>query len=111
MKDRLFPLEGHNQALERKGKEKTRKRSVESYYTPLSQPLEDVFYEIYNAGVLPTPKPKKADLNRRDTMKFCEYHGDYSHNTNDYFKLQKAIQEAIKNSYLKYCVADSVNRV
>ncbi|GJW48994.1 reverse transcriptase domain-containing protein [Tanacetum coccineum] len=45
--------------------------------------------------------PEKQNLN-----KFCDYHGDRGHNTNDYYQLKKQIEEAVASEKLTHLVKD-----
>ncbi|GKB58336.1 hypothetical protein Tco_0914522 [Tanacetum coccineum] len=45
--------------------------------------------------------PKKQILN-----KFCDYHEDRGHNTNDYYHLKKQIKEAMASGKLSHLVED-----
>ncbi|GKC21621.1 hypothetical protein Tco_1023771 [Tanacetum coccineum] len=45
--------------------------------------------------------PKKQNLN-----KFCDYHRDRGHNTNDCYQLKKQIEEAVASGKLAYLVKD-----
>ncbi|GKD89268.1 hypothetical protein Tco_1364775 [Tanacetum coccineum] len=45
--------------------------------------------------------PKKQNLN-----KFCDYHGDSGHNTNDCYQLKKQIEEVVASGKLTHLVKD-----
>ncbi|GJT23472.1 hypothetical protein Tco_0893409 [Tanacetum coccineum] len=45
--------------------------------------------------------PEKQNLN-----KFCDYHGDQGHNTNDCYQLRKQIEEAVASGKLAHLVKD-----
>ncbi|GJU90301.1 hypothetical protein Tco_1302724 [Tanacetum coccineum] len=45
--------------------------------------------------------PEKQNLN-----KFCDYHGDRGHNTNDCYQLKKQIEEVVASGKLAHLVKD-----
>ncbi|XP_060967481.1 uncharacterized protein LOC133035576 [Cannabis sativa] len=49
------------------------------------------------------PDPMKKDTNKRDMTKFCQFHGDYGHDTNECYNLKREIEYLIKknNPHLK----------
>ena len=47
----------------------------------------------------------RIDLRRRNKNKYCEFHQDHGHNTEDYFQLKEQIADLIKRGYLeKYSI-------
>ena len=53
----------------------------------------------------------KADLAKRDPMKYCEYHRDHDHHTDDCIQLKKEIEFFIQMGQLRRFVAhDNQNR-
>ncbi|PON41634.1 hypothetical protein PanWU01x14_288080, partial [Parasponia andersonii] len=42
------------------------------------------------------PKPMKRDRTKRDPNKFCRYHNDIGHDTNNCFALKDEIERLIK---------------
>nr|GEU62545.1 hypothetical protein [Tanacetum cinerariifolium] len=82
-------------------------------YTPY--PIKDTFTlliktlkEILSMESVSFPEPpplirtpKKQNLN-----KFCDYHGDRGHNTNDCYQLKKQIEEVVASGKLAHLVKD-----
>ncbi|KAD7478240.1 hypothetical protein E3N88_01376 [Mikania micrantha] len=51
----------------------------------------------------PKPMPKNTE---RQSNKFCDFHGDVGHHTNDCFQLKKRIEAAVKSGELAHLVKD-----
>lgn len=49
----------------------------------------------------PRPIKKKKNLNIERSLKYCEFHKDFSHSTIECFQLQEEIEPLIINRYLK----------
>lgn len=57
--------------------------------------------QLRDLDLLRNPKKIRTTPNRRDKSKYCRYHGDHGHNTNDYFDLKDEIEFLIQRGYLK----------
>ncbi|XP_077223459.1 uncharacterized protein LOC143857073 [Tasmannia lanceolata] len=72
---------------------------------PLKVPLSDVLLAIRDQGLLSPPRKMSTDPKKRSTRKFCDFHGDYGHETDHYFhlrlQLEKLAKEGHLNQYLK----------
>ncbi|GJS90292.1 hypothetical protein Tco_0772928 [Tanacetum coccineum] len=73
-------------------------------FTPLTKTLKESL--AMESISFPEPPlmigtPKKQNLN-----KFCDYHGDRGHNTNDCYQLKKQIEEAVASGKLAHLVKD-----
>ncbi|GKD05481.1 hypothetical protein Tco_1180455 [Tanacetum coccineum] len=55
---------------------------------------------------LPTPPPLIGTLKKQNLNKFCDYHGDRGHNTNDCYHLKKQIEEVVPSRKLAHLVRD-----
>ncbi|XP_062111567.1 uncharacterized protein LOC133823020 [Humulus lupulus] len=53
-----------------------------------------------NGAVIPyrRPPPMRKDVNRRDMTKFCQFHNDYGHETNEYNHLKEEIEFLIRQN-------------
>ncbi|GKB75110.1 reverse transcriptase domain-containing protein, partial [Tanacetum coccineum] len=61
----------------------------------------------WSGGVnFPLPPPLIGTLEKQNLNKFCDYHGDKGHNTNDCFHLKKQIEEAVASRKLAHLVKD-----
>ncbi|GKB98784.1 putative nucleotidyltransferase, ribonuclease H [Tanacetum coccineum] len=54
----------------------------------------------------PPPPPMVGTLEKRNMNKFCDYHQDRGHNTNDCYHLKKQIKEAVASRRLAHLVKD-----
>ncbi|GKF35990.1 hypothetical protein Tco_0112748, partial [Tanacetum coccineum] len=54
----------------------------------------------------PPPPPMAGTPKKRNMNKFCDYHQDRGHNTNDYYHLKKQIEEAVASGRLAHLVKD-----
>ncbi|XP_062119014.1 uncharacterized protein LOC133832722 [Humulus lupulus] len=72
--------------------------------------------DVFNAtqAVLPyrRPPPLRKDASRRDMTKFCRFHNDYGHETNEYNHLNKEIEFLIRknNAHLKRYVRPAADQ-
>ena len=51
-------------------------------------------------NLLKRPNNLKSSPEKRDREKYCRFHGDHWHNTEDYFRLKIAIEKLIKRGHL-----------
>ncbi|GJW68415.1 reverse transcriptase domain-containing protein [Tanacetum coccineum] len=54
----------------------------------------------------PEPPPLIGTPEKKNLNKFCDYHGDRGHNTNDCYQLKKKIEEAMASRKLAHLVKD-----
>ncbi|GKE92979.1 hypothetical protein Tco_1574074 [Tanacetum coccineum] len=82
-------------------------------YTPY--PRKDTFIPLIKTpkeilGIesvsFPEPPPLTGTPRKRNLNKFCDYHGDRGHNTNDYYQLKKQIEEVVASGKLAHLVKD-----
>ena len=50
----------------------------------------------------------KKDLAKRDSTKYCEFHRDHGHQTDDCIQLRKEIEYLIRRGHLRHFVASEV---
>lgn len=55
-------------------------------------------------GLLLQPHPIKAKFKRQKSNKYCHFHHDQSHVTNDYFHLKASIEKLIHKCHLSECI-------
>ncbi|GJU43733.1 reverse transcriptase domain-containing protein [Tanacetum coccineum] len=73
-------------------------------FTPLTKTLKEIL-AMDNAN-FPSPPPIVGTLEKRNMNKFCDYHQDRGHNTNDCYYLKKQIEEAVASGRLAHLVKD-----
>ncbi|XP_024030056.1 uncharacterized protein LOC112094131 [Morus notabilis] len=68
--------------------------------------IEDVYHEISHLQVLLRPPPLKSDQTRRNQNKYCRFHGESGHTTNEYFDLTDEVERLIREGRLSKYRAD-----
>ena len=94
LKDRMGPPQ-----LER------RQRYSPQRFTPLTASVSQVMREVRNEQFLRWPTQMKSDPTTRDTTKYCEFHRDYGHCTDDCIQLKREMEYLIRRGYLRRFIA------
>ena len=94
LRDRLGPPQP-----ERRQRYSTRR------FTPLIASVSQVLCEVRNKQFLRWPTQMKSDPATRDNTKYCEFHRDYRHRTNDFIQLKREIEYLIRRGYLRRFIA------
>ena len=58
-------------------------------YTSLNMPLEQVIMQIKDDPSLKWPEKMKGDPNKRNRNKYCRFHRDHGHDTDECFDLKQ----------------------
>ncbi|GAA0170325.1 hypothetical protein LIER_40930 [Lithospermum erythrorhizon] len=82
-------------------KKKGVKEEKNDYLTPLNASTGNVFLKIEDKRMLPRPPRKKTPLNKWDVSKYCQYHNDRGHDTNDCRHLKIEIEKLIQLGQVK----------
>ena len=90
LKDRLGPPQ-----FER------RRRYSPQRFTPLTASVSQVLHEVRNEQFLIWPTQMKSDPATRDNTKYCEFHRDYGHRTDNCIQLKREIEYLIQRGYLR----------
>ncbi|XP_024026717.1 uncharacterized protein LOC112093116 [Morus notabilis] len=91
-------------ALQKPRQEDTRKpRLFQKYdsYHELTVGVEKVFNQVGRGNLLRRLEPMKSDPSRRNQKKFCRFHGDVGHHTNDCADLKDEIERVIREGRLQ----------
>ena len=64
-------------------------------FTPVTTSVSQVLREVRNEQFLRWPTQMKSDPTTRDNTKYCEFHRDYRHRTDDYIQLKREIEYLI----------------
>ena len=70
-------------------------------YTPLNVPLEQVLMQIKDDPSLKWPEKMKGDPNKRNRNKYCCFHRDHEHDTDECFDLKQQIENLIRQGKLR----------
>ena len=67
--------------------------------------MSQVLYEVQHEKFLKWPSQMKTDPAKRDMTKYCEFHRDHGHRTDDCMQLKKEIEILIRRGHLHRYVA------
>ena len=70
-------------------------------FTPLTASVSQVLHEVQNEQFLRWPTQMKSDPATRDNTRYCEFHRDYGHRTDDCIQLKREIEYLIWRRYLR----------
>ena len=84
---------------------KRRQRYSPQQFTPLTASVSQVLREVRNEQFLRWPAQMKSDPATRDNTRYCEFHMDYRHRTDDCIQLKKEIEYLIRRGYLRRFIA------
>ncbi|GJX80147.1 hypothetical protein Tco_0328296 [Tanacetum coccineum] len=57
-------------------------------------------------GKFKAPPPMKTPVEKRNHAKFCEFHGEVRHNTDECMHLKKQIEEMLKGGKLSHLIKE-----
>lgn len=86
-------------------------RPMDKYkiYMPLVKKRSNILIEIYDKKYMMWPEKMKTSSFRKDKTKYCHFHQDYRHETNDYRTLKDKIEFLIRRGYLKQYMRPKTN--
>ena len=67
--------------------------------------MSQVLREVRNEQFLRWPTQMKSDPTTRDNSKYCEFHSDYRHRTDDCLQLKREIEYLIQREYLRHFIS------
>ena len=82
-----------------------RQRYSPRRFTPLTAVVSQVLCEMQHEQFLICPSQMKSDPTKRDNTRYCEFHRDHGHRTDDCIQLRKEIEYLIRRGYLRRFVA------
>lgn len=62
-------------------------------FTPLMMPADKILMQIKDKPSLKWPKPLSSSFKNQDLKKYCQFHKDHEHYTNEYRDLKEQIKE------------------
>ncbi|KAL0446198.1 UNVERIFIED_CONTAM: hypothetical protein Slati_1747700 [Sesamum latifolium] len=74
---------------------------VNAVYTPLTVPITQAFMAVEEKGLLTRPRSWRDTPQRPKFDKFCRFHNDYGHTTEECRYLKNEIERLIQNGYLQ----------
>ena len=80
---------------------KRRRRYSPQRFTPITASVSQVLHEVQNEQFLRWPTQMKSDPATRDNTKYCEFHRDYGHRTDNCIQLKREIEYLIQRGYLR----------
>ncbi|XP_012832911.1 PREDICTED: uncharacterized protein LOC105953778 [Erythranthe guttata] len=85
-----------------KRKEEGRSNHAPTYpkFTPLKAKLMEVWMVAERKGLVQPPRQMKENSKRQKSEKYCEYHRDRGHTTDECFQLEQEIERLIKKGHL-----------
>ena len=72
-----------------------------SKFTPLVMPIDQILTEIRDEPSLKWPRPLQLEPSLHDKRKYCRFHKDHGHYTEDCKDLKEQIEELIRNGKLQ----------
>src|SRR5262249_60134178 len=87
------------------GRARDKRPHAPDRYTPLNLTPSQVLMEIRGKEYLRWPRPLHSDLRSRDRNKYCRYHRDHGHDTDDCRELKNEIEALIRRDHLDRFIA------
>ncbi|XP_043710414.1 uncharacterized protein LOC122659365 [Telopea speciosissima] len=75
-------------------------------YTPLNTTRTKILMEVYDRGLLQWPRPMFSNPEDRNKNKYCKFHRDVGHDTENYRQLKREIEDVIQKGHLKRYVKE-----
>ena len=69
-------------------------------FTPMTTTVSQVLREVQHEQFLRWPTQMRSDPTKRDNTRYCEFHRDHGHRTNDCIQLKKEIEYLIRRGYV-----------
>ncbi|RRT36884.1 hypothetical protein B296_00039962 [Ensete ventricosum] len=73
---------------------------------PLNSTQTEIFFQIRKKGLLKAPNPMKTHSERRNKRRYCCFHKEYGHDTEECRNLQNQIGDLIRDMHLGRYVRD-----
>ncbi|GJW18270.1 reverse transcriptase domain-containing protein [Tanacetum coccineum] len=104
--DEMMREAGRKQNFDRRGDFRNQQRSErrhDKFTLLLKSPREILGLD---KGKFKTPPPMTTPIEKRDNNKFCEFHGEVGHNTDECMHLKRQIKELIKAGKLSHVIKE-----
>ncbi|XP_074352587.1 uncharacterized protein LOC141691731 [Apium graveolens] len=93
-----------------RGAERRRDRDS-AVFTPLNAPISKILHEIKGKPGFVRSTKMKVPNHKKNPDKYCDYHRDKGHNTDEYYHLKRLIERMIKDGELNQFVRDLRDRL
>ena len=90
------PKKGRTEDKKNRDNRKTSPPARNQNYTPLNALLDQVLMQIKDDPSLKWPEKMKGDPNKRNKNKYCCFHKDHGHDTDECFDLIQQIENLIR---------------
>uniref|UniRef100_A0A2N9IKM3 Uncharacterized protein n=1 Tax=Fagus sylvatica TaxID=28930 RepID=A0A2N9IKM3_FAGSY len=97
----LKPKTQRNQGKKREDRNRRGSNERFNHFTPLNAPVDRIFMQIKDDPALRWPGKLLTNPDRRAKDKYCRFHRDHGHNTDDCYDLKRQIEELIKQGKLQ----------
>ncbi|CAL2262907.1 unnamed protein product [Prunus armeniaca] len=74
-------------------------------YTKFTIPIHQILAQVKNKPWVRRPPPLKGDPDRRDTSKYCAFHGTHGHTTNNCFAWKAHLEELVREGHCTEFIA------
>ena len=88
----------------RRNKRREDKNPCPMKFIPLVMPVNQILTKIRDEPSLKWPRPLRSSPNMRDKRKYCRFHKDHGHYTEDCRDLKEQIEELIRRGKLQQYV-------
>ena len=82
-----------------------RRRYSPQRFNPLTATVSQVLREVQHEQFLRWPTQMRSDPTKRDNTRYCQFHRDHGHRTDDCIQLRKEIEYLIRCGYLRCFVS------
>ena len=100
-KQGTHPKKGRTEERKDRDSKKPDSLAWNQQYTPLNVPLEQVLMQIKDDSSLKWPEKMKGDPNKCNRNKYCRFHRDHGHDTDECFDLKQHIENLIRQGKLR----------
>ncbi|CAL8175713.1 unnamed protein product [Prunus armeniaca] len=81
-------------------------------YTKFTIPIHQILAQVKNKPWVRRPPPLKGDPNKRDTSKYCAFHGTHRHTTNNCLAWKAHLEELVKEGHCtEFIVKQAIQRI
>ena len=95
------PKKGRTEERKDRDNKKSTPLARNQQYTLLNVSLEQVLMQIKDDPSLKWPEKMKGDPNKRNRNKYCRFHRDHGHDTDECFNLKQQVENLIRQGKQK----------